>query len=76
MNRETRHWGARESNANEDARSSLRRSITAELPETRIFIDRLYHDFTAAGRRLHTDRIAQKRGSLPWLPVSGDDEAA
>ena len=74
MNRETRHWGARESNANEE-RSSLRRSITAELPETRIFIDRLYHEFTAAGRRLHTDLIAQKRGSLPWLPVSSDDDA-
>lgn len=75
MNRETRHWGARESNANEDACSSLRRSITAELPETRIFIDRLYHDFTAAGRRLHTERIVQRRGGVPWLSVSSDDDA-
>lgn len=74
MNRETRHWGARE-DADEDGRSSLRISITAELPETRIFIDRIYHEFTAAGRRLHTDRIVQKRGSLPWLPVSSDDDA-
>lgn len=75
MNRETPHWGARELDANEDDRSSLRISITAELPETRIFIDRIYHEFTAAGRRLHTDRIVQKRDSLPWLPVSSDDDA-
>ncbi len=71
MNRETRHWG----DADEDGRSFLRISITAELPETRIFIDRIYHEFTAAGRRLHADRIVQKRGSLPWLPVSSDDDA-
>ena len=75
MNRETPHWGARKLDVSKDDLSPLRISITAELPETRIFIDRLYHEFTAAGRRLHTDRIAQKRGSLPWLPVSGDGDA-
>ena len=75
MNRETPHWGARGLDANENDRSLLRISITAELPETRIFIDRLYHEFTASGRRLHTEQIMQKRGSLPWLPVSSHDDA-
>ena len=59
---------------NQDDRS-LRISIATELPETRIFIDRLYHEFTASGRRFHTEQIIQKRGSLPWLlgPNSDDD---
>lgn len=73
MNRETPHWEARELDVND--RLPLRISISAELPETRIFIDKLYREFTASGRRLHTEQIIQKRGRMSWLPVSRDDDA-
>ena len=57
MNCETPPWGAREPSANENDRASLWVLIADELPETRMFVDRLYREFTATGRRLHIDRI-------------------
>ena len=50
-----------------DDRSPLRTFIAAELPETRIFVDRLYREFTASGRRLHIEEIVRKCGGLSWL---------
>ena len=67
MNRETQHWVAPETDKRESSRSSVTTLITAELPETRIFIDRLYHEFTASGRRIQTDRMVQSRGDSPWF---------
>ena len=75
MKHETPHWGARTLDADEADRSRLRISIAAELPETRIFIDRLYHEFTASGRRFHAEQIMQKRGNHPWFFISNDDDA-
>ncbi len=74
MNRETPHWGARTQGASEDSGPPLRVLIATELPETRIFVDRLYHEFTASGRRLHTDQLVQDRGNLPWLLVGSDED--
>lgn len=74
MKRETRHWGTRELGWIDENRSPLRVSIATELPETRIFIDKLYRNFTASGRRLHTDQLIQNRGDSPWLPVTGDED--
>ena len=67
MNRETPPWGVREPSANEDESVSLRILIADELPETRMFIDRLYREFTASGRRLHIDRIVRERSNRAWL---------
>lgn len=53
-----------------DDRLPLRIFIAAELPEPRIFIDKLYHEFTETGRRLHIEEIVRKRGSLSWLAVT------
>ena len=68
MNRETQHWGALETDKFESSRSLLTTLMSAELPETRIFIDRLYHEFTASGRRTQTDRIVRSRDDSPWFP--------
>ncbi len=67
MNRETPPWDVREPSANENDRASLRALIADELPETRMFIDSLYREFTATGRRLHVDRIVRERGDRAWL---------
>ena len=75
MSRETPHWGALELDAHDRERPPLRISIVADLPETRMFIGRIYREFTASGRRLHAEQIIQKRGNLPWFPVSSDDDA-
>ena len=64
------HWGARELGKHEGGRSPLRTLVGAELPETRIFIDRLYHEFTASGRRIQTDRLVQSRGNMPWFVLT------
>ena len=67
MNRETPSCDARKPSANEDDRASLRTLIADELPETRMFIDRIYREFTVSGRRLHIYRIVRKRGDWAWL---------
>lgn len=67
MNRETPPWDVRKPSANEDGRASLRTLIADELPETRMFIDSLYREFTVSGRRLHIDRIVRERGDRAWL---------
>ena len=67
MNRETPPWDVRKPSANEDDRASLRTLIADELPETRMFIDSLYREFTVSGRRLHVDRIVRERGDRVWL---------
>ena len=75
MNRETPPWDVRKPSANEDDRASLRTLIADELPETRMFIDSLFREFTVSGRRLRIDRIVRKRGNRAWLSFSGDDDA-
>ena len=67
MNRETPPWDVRKPSANEDDRASLRTLIADELPETRMFIDSLYREFTVSSRRLHVDRIVRERGDRAWL---------
>lgn len=52
-----------------DDRSLLRTFIAAELPETRIFINRLYREFTASGRRSHVARIIQQSCMLGRTPA-------
>ena len=69
MNSEVQHWGAHVFGS--DVVSVLpRMSIKTELPETRIFIDKIYQEFTASGRRLQTERLVQSKGRLTWLPAS------
>ena len=67
MNRETPSWDVRKPSVNEDDRVSLRTLIADELPETRMFVDRIYCEFTVSGRRLHIDRIVRERGDRAWL---------
>ena len=50
-----------------DNRLPLRIFIAAELPETRILIDRLYREIMASGRRLHIEEIVRGCGSPSWL---------
>ena len=53
-----------------EGRLPLRTFITAELPETRIFIDRLYREFTESGRRFHIEKSVRKCDRLPWLSAT------
>ena len=49
---------------------SLRILISKELPDTRIFVDKLFHEYIASGRRLQTERLVQNKDRLPWLPAT------
>lgn len=69
MNDETQHWGAHIFGT-EVGSAPPRMSIKAELPETRIFIDKIYQEFTASGRRIQTERLVQSKDRLPWLPAT------
>lgn len=77
MNRNSpRQWGASVPTGLGHGRSPVRTLVGAELPETRIFIDQIYHELTAAGRRIQTDRLVQSRDNLPWLVFTHDDDAS
>lgn len=58
-----------------EGRSSLRSLINAQLPETRIFVDRLYREFTASSRRMYTNRLVRSKGDLPWFMANRDENA-
>ena len=75
MKHENPHWGMRELDQPTQGRSSLRSLINAQLPDTRIFVDRLYREFTASGRRLHTNRLVRNKGDLPWFMANHDNNA-
>lgn len=68
------HWDTREFDRPEHRRSTVRTLVGAELPETRIFIDQLYHELTASGRRIQTDRLVQNKDNSPWFRLThGED---
>ena len=72
MNHENPRWGMRELDRTTQGRSSLRSLINAQLPDTRIFVDRLYREFTASVRRMHTNRLVRNKGNLPWFRADHD----
>ena len=72
MNHENPHWGMRELGQRTEGRSSLRSLINAQLPDTRIFVDRLYREFAASGRRMHTNRLVRNKDDMPWFMVNHD----
>ena len=75
MSDETPHWGSRELGKRQRDHSPLRSLITTELSETRIFVDQLYREFTASGRRIQTGRLVQSRGdSSPWFSLARDGD--
>ena len=75
MNQKTTHWGEYEIGNNERERPSLQTLIDAELPETRIFVDRIYQELTASGRRIQTARLIRSKGTSPWFLVADDEDA-
>ena len=75
MNRENRHWGKRELNQGMEKRLSLRSLIHTQLPETRIFVDRLHREFTTSGRRMRTNRLIRNKSGLPWFMAGHDGNA-
>ena len=74
MSQETSHWGEHELGKREKDPSSLRTLIDAELPETRIFVDRIYQEFTASGRRIQTAQFIRNKGASPWFLVADDGD--
>lgn len=69
MSEETQHWGSH-ALGNDVIGSPPRISISKELPDTRIFVDKLFHEYIASGRRLQTERLVQSKDRLPWLPAT------
>lgn len=75
MNHEDPRWGMRELDRRTEGRSSLRSLINAQLPDTRIFVDRLYREFTASSRRMHTSRLVRNKGNMPWFMANHDEHS-
>ncbi len=67
MNHGSSHWGSVEIGELEEKGSPLRSVLKAELLDTRAFVERIYADFTRAGRRAATARLVESHGDLPWF---------
>ena len=76
MNDETQHWGSHVLGNAVVGSPSPRISIEKELPDTRIFVDKLFHEYISSGRRLQTERLVRSKGKLPWLPATHDTDDA
>ena len=76
MNDETQHWGSHVLGNAVVGSSPPRISLEKELPDTRIFVDKLFHEYVASGRRLETERIVRSKDKLPWLPAAQDMDDA
>lgn len=69
MSNKSQRWGSGTFNTYEQENLHLRTSITAELPETRVFIGQLYREFTDNGKRAEIASLVERRMDLPW-PIS------
>ena len=61
MSESKTHWGSSGRNRAEGDRQHFRKFITGELPETRIFVSKLYRDFLAARRRTMIAKSVQRK---------------
>lgn len=67
MNETSFHWGSLNIGTADETRSPLRSLITTQLSDTRAFVDRLFADYTASGRRAVAARLLESGGNLPWF---------
>ena len=75
MSRDTpSQWGTPGPDGPGRRRSPVRTLIGSELPESRIFVDRLYRELTASGRRIQTGRLMRNRDNRPWFLLSRGEE--
>ena len=65
-------WGVAKTGTQTGERMSLRTLIEEQLPETRIFVDELYREFSNSGSRNIIDRMVQDRNRNPWPLVDSD----
>lgn len=72
MNGAPQMWGVAKTGTQTGERMSLRTLIEEQLPETRIFVDELYREFSNSGSRNIIDRMVQDRNRNPWPLVDSD----
>lgn len=71
MNRDIpSQWGTPGPDGPGRRRSPVRTLIGSALPESRIFVGRLYRELTASGRRIQTGRLMRSRDNQPWFLLS------
>lgn len=75
MTKKIPHWGSLELGPFEADHSSVRSSISTELPETRIFLDQFYRELMDTGHRIEIDRLVESRDDLPWFLVQYESDA-
>ena len=72
MSEKPRKWGAFTVGRATDEGTGLRALIEDQRPDTRIFVDKLYEEFTESAGRSRIDRLIQDGGRRPWSPT-GDE---
>lgn len=74
MSHEPQKWGAFSVGRIDDDGKSLQTLIDDQRSDTRIFVDKLYEEFTASAGRSRIERLAQNRGRTPWPSPADDTE--
>lgn len=59
-------WGKFTAGKAEDHGTSLKVLIDEQRADTRIFVAKLYEDFTASAGRSRIERLARDGGRAPW----------
>ena len=74
MSNESQRWGSGTLDRYEQEDLHVRTSITAELPETRVFIGQLYREFTGNGKRAEIASLVERSIDLPWSTLDATGE--